>query len=157
MQDFPAHDIDDISLRDPYKSRTIALLNNNYRELFKFLPSSDAALDPAFLSHKPTLSNNENSIFSRRFSIFVEAEDGSFFHAQHVDNNELLSFYSINHTSISLDLDGSTLDDFLSFRFPWNLRKSVFDLALKCSVISDTLAFSTSVFVILIDPEPLHC
>ena len=110
-------------------------------ELFECLSSSDAVLDPAFPAHEPTLSNNGRSIFGRRFGISIEAADGSYFHSQPVENNELIIFYSIVHTSLLRALYGSALDDLLTFSFPCNLRKSVFDLALQCSGFNDTLVF----------------
>ena len=69
---FPAHDIDDISLRDPYQYQTITVLQNNAREQFECLSSADAVLGPYFTAHEPTLSNND----------FIEAVDGSYFYAQ---------------------------------------------------------------------------
>ena len=135
---------DDISLHGTYRSRTITLLQNNDGEIFEFLSSSDAVLDPDYTVHEPTIYNNGNSVFGRLFGIFIEAADGSYFHARHVENNKLFIFYSIYHTSLSQALDGSTLNYLLPFIFPWNLRKSVFDLALQCSGISDNLEFSTS-------------
>ena len=118
-------------------------MKNNDRELFECLSSAYAVFDPAFPAHEPTLSNNGNSIFGRRFRIFIYAADGSYFYARHVENNELLSFYYIDHTSLLRDFDGSNLGNLLPFGFPWNLQKSIFDLALQCSGISYTLEFST--------------
>ena len=144
VQNVPAHDIDYTSIQYTYQYQPIALLQKNSIERFECLSSVDAVLDPAFTTHKPNLSDNGNSIFGWQFGIFIEAADGSYFHVQPVENNKILSFYSINYTSLSRDLDRSNLDNLLTFGFPWNLRKSVFDLALQFSGISNILVFATS-------------
>ena len=140
MQNASEHDIDDISLHDIYIYQTIAMLQNNYRKLFECLSSVDAIIDPDFISHKPTLSNNLNSIFDRRLGILIKAEDGSYFHARPVNNNELLIFILLTipvFCKICINQLWTTCyhSDFLG------TSGFCFDLALQYYGISDTLSF----------------
>ena len=88
---------------NPFRSQTISItINDTITKSLDHVFWSYCILDPAFPYHQPTTTNNCNPIFSRRFGILIEHNNKATFHAQTVNNCELIHSYSINIKLVSL-------------------------------------------------------